>query len=62
MGRWDDLTPEADDGPVKIEIDGNFLCSICNESVDSATYHPEKSTLTWRCGTGHLSKIEDITL
>lgn len=63
MGRWDDIEEAKEvEELVKVAIDGAFACSICNEPVGTAIYLPNEKILTWKCGTGHISSIEDVLL
>lgn len=40
------------------EVEGNYECHVCQETVDMAKYDPNVKRLIWQCGTGHVSSIE----
>jgi hypothetical protein len=44
------------------EIDGQFLCQACGETVDQAKFFAHADLLLWTCSKGHVSKIEDFKI
>jgi hypothetical protein len=61
MNKWDAFKqPSKQQDMQKVEVEGNFMCQVCNESCDNAFYLPSMSVLTWKCSSGHISTIEEF--
>lgn len=53
--------PPADDD-FTLDIEGSFLCQVCNEDVEHAQYFMKKAVLSWECSSGHVTASKEFKL
>lgn len=59
---FDSLGGPQLNNPQGEEVEGAFTCQTCYDVVPTARYLLEVKLLTWKCNSGHVSKIEGFNL